>query len=126
MPNCTEKSKSKTIEFSGQGRRVVEGCFAGGSMTSDAGSFKALRTAARFAPAAIAASTSSTTSRSRAVSERFLSPVASARSTSATLSFVMCLPFRVVGIAGFRDVAVFLQCMCSIARVADSRYSVSV
>jgi len=37
MPNCTKKIDAKTIEFSPQGRRVVEGRFDGGSMTSDAG-----------------------------------------------------------------------------------------
>ncbi len=37
MPNCTEKIDPKTIEFSPQGRRVVEGRFDGGSMTSNAG-----------------------------------------------------------------------------------------
>ena len=37
MPNYIEKIDPKTIEFSPQGRRVVEGRFDGGSMTSDAG-----------------------------------------------------------------------------------------
>ena len=37
MPNCTKKIDPKTIEFSPQGRHVVEGRFDGGSMTSDAG-----------------------------------------------------------------------------------------
>jgi Transposase DDE domain group 1 len=37
MPNCTEKSQAKKIEFGHLGRRVVEGRFDGGSMTSDGG-----------------------------------------------------------------------------------------
>jgi len=37
MPNCTAPKSSKTIEFGRVGRRVVEGRFDGGSMTSDAG-----------------------------------------------------------------------------------------
>ncbi len=37
MPNCTESKTAKTIEFSRLGRRVVQGSFDGGSMTSDAG-----------------------------------------------------------------------------------------
>ena len=37
MPNCTEEIQTNKIEFGRLGRRVVEGCFDGGSMTSDAG-----------------------------------------------------------------------------------------
>lgn len=37
MPNCTEEMFAKRIEFGRLGRRVVEGRFDGGSMTSDAG-----------------------------------------------------------------------------------------
>ena len=37
MPNCTEEIESSKIEFGRLGRRVVEGRFDGGSMTSDAG-----------------------------------------------------------------------------------------
>ena len=37
MPNCTEEFESGTIEFGRLGRRVVEGRFDGGSMTSDGG-----------------------------------------------------------------------------------------
>jgi hypothetical protein len=37
MPNCTEESGISKIEFGHLGRRVVEGRFDGGSMTSDAG-----------------------------------------------------------------------------------------
>jgi hypothetical protein len=37
MPNCTEESGTSKIKFGQLGRRVVEGCFDGGSMTSDAG-----------------------------------------------------------------------------------------
>ena len=37
MPNCTEEIQTNKIEFGRVGRRVVEGCFDGGSMTSDAG-----------------------------------------------------------------------------------------
>jgi len=37
MPNCTEEIGTKTIDFGRVGRRVVEGCFDGGSMTSDGG-----------------------------------------------------------------------------------------
>ncbi len=37
MPNCTEEFETSKIEFGHLGRRVVEGCFDGGSMTSDAG-----------------------------------------------------------------------------------------
>ena len=36
-PNCTEEIKSGSINFGRLGRRVVEGRFDGGSMTSDAG-----------------------------------------------------------------------------------------
>jgi len=37
MPNCTEESGTKRIEFGRLGRRAVEGRFDGGSMTSDGG-----------------------------------------------------------------------------------------
>lgn len=37
MPNCTEETGPDKIEFGKLGRRVVEGCFDGGSMTSDGG-----------------------------------------------------------------------------------------
>ena len=37
MPNCTEEIQINKIEFGRLGRRVVEGRFDGGSMTSDAG-----------------------------------------------------------------------------------------
>ena len=37
MPNCTEEIGTSKIEFGRVGRRVVEGCFDGGSMTSDGG-----------------------------------------------------------------------------------------
>jgi hypothetical protein len=37
MPNCTEEIGTSKIEFGHLGRRVVEGRFDGGSMTSDAG-----------------------------------------------------------------------------------------
>lgn len=37
MPNCTEEFEVRKIEFGRLGRRVVEGRFDGGSMTSDAG-----------------------------------------------------------------------------------------
>jgi hypothetical protein len=37
MPNCTGEIGAKKIEFGRLGRRVVEGQFDGGSMTSDAG-----------------------------------------------------------------------------------------
>lgn len=37
MPNCTEELFAKRIEFGRLGRRVIEGRFDGGSMTSDAG-----------------------------------------------------------------------------------------
>ncbi len=37
MPNCTEEFGTSKIEFGHLGRRVVEGCFDGGSMTSDGG-----------------------------------------------------------------------------------------
>jgi hypothetical protein len=37
MPNCTEEFQTSKIEFGRLGRRVVEGRFDGGSMTSDAG-----------------------------------------------------------------------------------------
>jgi Transposase DDE domain group 1 len=37
MPNCTEETGPHKIEFGRLGRRVVEGCFDGGSLTSDAG-----------------------------------------------------------------------------------------
>ena len=36
-PNCTEQVEVGTIEFGRLGRRVVEGRFDGGSMTSDGG-----------------------------------------------------------------------------------------
>ena len=36
-PNCTEAVDVRTIEFGRLDRRVVEGRFDGGSMTSDAG-----------------------------------------------------------------------------------------
>jgi hypothetical protein len=36
-PNCTEEIKSGNINFGRLGRRVVEGRFDGGSMTSDGG-----------------------------------------------------------------------------------------
>ena len=36
-PNCTEEVEVGTIEFGRLGRRVVEGRFDGGSMTSDGG-----------------------------------------------------------------------------------------
>ena len=36
-PNCTEELFEGTIEFARMGRRVVEGRFDGGSMTSDGG-----------------------------------------------------------------------------------------
>jgi hypothetical protein len=37
MPNCTEEIQTNKIEFGRLGRRIVEGRFDGGSMTSDAG-----------------------------------------------------------------------------------------
>jgi hypothetical protein len=37
MPNCTEETGPRKIEFGKLGRRVVEGCFDGGSMTADGG-----------------------------------------------------------------------------------------
>ena len=37
MPNCTEETGTNQIEFGRLGRRIVEGRFDGGSMTSDAG-----------------------------------------------------------------------------------------
>ncbi len=37
MPNCTGEIRAKKIEFGRLGRRVVEGQFDGGCMTSDAG-----------------------------------------------------------------------------------------
>ena len=37
MPECTKGESTKTVEFSKLGRRVVEGRFDGGSMTSDGG-----------------------------------------------------------------------------------------
>lgn len=37
MPNCTEEIGTSKIEFGHLGRRIVEGRFDGGSMTSDAG-----------------------------------------------------------------------------------------
>jgi len=37
MPNCTATQSPQTVEFGRLGRRVVEGHFDGGSMTSDAG-----------------------------------------------------------------------------------------
>ena len=37
MPNCTEETAANKIEFGRLGRRVIEGRFDGGSMTSDAG-----------------------------------------------------------------------------------------
>jgi hypothetical protein len=37
MPNCSEEFQAKRIDFAHLGRRVVEGRFDGGSMTSDAG-----------------------------------------------------------------------------------------
>ena len=37
MPNCSEEFQAKHIDFTHLGRRVVEGRFDGGSMTSDAG-----------------------------------------------------------------------------------------
>jgi len=37
MPNCTEEIETSKIEFGRLGRRVVEGRFDGGSMTSDGG-----------------------------------------------------------------------------------------
>lgn len=37
MPNCTEETGTSKIEFGQLGRRVVEGRFDGGSMTSDGG-----------------------------------------------------------------------------------------
>ena len=37
MPNCTEETGTNRIEFGRLGRRVVEGRFDGGSMTSDGG-----------------------------------------------------------------------------------------
>ena len=36
MPNCTQETANHKIEFGRLGRRVVEGHFDGGSMTSDA------------------------------------------------------------------------------------------
>ena len=36
-PNCTVDERSQTIDFGRLGRRVVEGRFDGGSMTSDGG-----------------------------------------------------------------------------------------
>jgi hypothetical protein len=37
MPNCTEETGPSKIEFGKLGRRIVEGCFDGASMTSDGG-----------------------------------------------------------------------------------------
>ena len=37
MPNCTQETGTSKIDFGRLGRRVVEGCFDGGSMTSDGG-----------------------------------------------------------------------------------------
>jgi hypothetical protein len=37
MPNCTEEIGAEKIDFGRLGRRVVEGRFDGGSMTSDGG-----------------------------------------------------------------------------------------
>ena len=37
MPNCTQETANHKIEFGRLGRRVIEGQFDGGSMTSDAG-----------------------------------------------------------------------------------------
>jgi hypothetical protein len=37
MPNCTQEFADRPNEFGRLGRRVVEGRFDGGSMTSDAG-----------------------------------------------------------------------------------------
>jgi hypothetical protein len=37
MPNCTEETGTRKIEFGRLGRRIVQGQFDGGSMTSDAG-----------------------------------------------------------------------------------------
>jgi Transposase DDE domain group 1 len=37
MPNCTEETGPNKIEFGKLGRRIVEGCFDGASMTPDGG-----------------------------------------------------------------------------------------
>jgi hypothetical protein len=37
MPNCTEETGPSKIEFGKLGRRIVEGCFDGASMTPDGG-----------------------------------------------------------------------------------------
>jgi hypothetical protein len=37
MPNCTQDSSALRLEFGHLGRRVVDGRFEGGSMTSDGG-----------------------------------------------------------------------------------------
>ena len=37
MPNCTQETSTHKIEFGRLGRRLVQGQFDGGSMTSDAG-----------------------------------------------------------------------------------------
>jgi Transposase DDE domain group 1 len=37
MPNCTEETGTRKIEFGCLGRRIVQGQFDGGSMTSDVG-----------------------------------------------------------------------------------------
>jgi hypothetical protein len=37
MPNCTEDFSSERLEFGHLGRRVIEGRFNGGNMTSDGG-----------------------------------------------------------------------------------------
>ena len=37
MPNCTQDNAITRLEFGHLGRRVVEGCFDGGNMTSDGG-----------------------------------------------------------------------------------------
>ena len=37
MPTCTEEAVTSKIEFGRLGRRIVEGRFEGGSMTSDGG-----------------------------------------------------------------------------------------
>ena len=37
MPNCTQDISSARLEFGHLGRRVIEGRFDGGNMTSDGG-----------------------------------------------------------------------------------------
>ena len=37
MPNCTAQNSPQVIDFGRMGRRVVQGRFDGGSMTSDGG-----------------------------------------------------------------------------------------